>query len=253
MRLIKARFEGFRLLDGAEFDFATEKEHNLTVIRAANESGKTTFLMALQWALFGDSVLPQSYNTLSMDLPDGAVGETLAEVTYDVEAHGKRSRFRLIRSVTDRVGSTSRPKSTARLFEVKKSGLDEVNVTAFLNNHMPPELREVFFTDGDRALSFIEGPRGAQQKRVRGAIEQMMGLPLLEDGLDHVKAAEREIRAKANTLLDNEELNRCELELEALDRSIPELEAKLIAAEDEVSNLTDLFESARSSYPTACQ
>src|ERR1051325_4954302 len=197
MRLLKARFDGFRLLDGAEFEFSTDEERNLTIIRAPNESGKTTFLMALQWALFGDGVLPQSYGTLSMDLPDGAVGETVAEVTYDVDVKGGRRRYRLIRSLTDRVGSTSRPKSTAQLYELTPRGNDEVNVTAFLNNHMPPELREVFFTDGDRALSFIEGPRGAQQKRVHGAIEQMMGLPLLEEGLDHVKSAERDIRAKA--------------------------------------------------------
>ena len=31
---------------------------NLTVIRAENETGKTTMLTALQWAFYGDEALP---------------------------------------------------------------------------------------------------------------------------------------------------------------------------------------------------
>lgn len=244
MRLIKARFDGFRLLDGVEFEFSTDPERNLTIIRAANESGKTTFLTALQWTLFGDVALPSNYATLSVDLADGAVGETVGEVTYDVDSQGQRQRFRLIRSLTDRVGSATRGKSTAQLFELTPRGNHEVNVTAFLNNHMPPDLREVFFTDGDRALSFIEGRRADQQRRVRGAIEQMMGLPLLEDGLEHVKSTERDIRAKANSVADNAELQKQQAELDALERSIPDLEAKYATAQEEASNLTDLFEGA---------
>lgn len=244
MRLIKARFDGFRLLDGVEIEFSTDPDRNLTIIRAANESGKTTFLSALQWALFGDSALRSDYGTMSVDLPDGEVGETVAEVTYDVESGGKRKRFRIIRSLTDRAGSSARAKSSVHLFELTPSGNVEVNVAAFLNNHMPPDLREVFFTDGDRAMSFIEGRRGEQQKRVRGAIEQMMGLPLLEDGLEHAKSVERDIRAKANSVSDDAELQKQQAELDALDRSIPDLEARYATAQEEASNLDDLFRNA---------
>ena len=58
MKLIRARFENFRLLRDLELDFSTDRELNLTVIRAANETGKTTILTALQWALYGDAALP---------------------------------------------------------------------------------------------------------------------------------------------------------------------------------------------------
>ena len=58
MKLLRAEFQNFRLLRHLELDFSVDAEKNLTVIRAANESGKTTILHALQWALYGDSALP---------------------------------------------------------------------------------------------------------------------------------------------------------------------------------------------------
>jgi DNA sulfur modification protein DndD len=57
MKLVRAEFQNFRLLRSLEVDFSTDDTQNLTVIRAANESGKTTMLTALQWALYGDSVV----------------------------------------------------------------------------------------------------------------------------------------------------------------------------------------------------
>lgn len=245
MRLIKARFDGFRLLDAAEFAFATGPDKNVTVIRAANESGKTTFLMALQWALFGDEALPSGYTTLSMDLKDGDVGETTGDITYEVETAKGVKRYRLLRSLTDRVGSATRPKSTVDLYELKPSGPDPIpNAESYIAQHMPSDLREVFFTDGDRALSFIEGRRAEQQKRVKRAIEQLMGLPLLETALEHIRKAERDIRAKANSVAGSEELTQARVELEAIDASIPDLEAKLATAAEEIANLGDLFSKA---------
>jgi len=58
MRLLRARFENFRLLRDLEIEFSSDPHRNLTVIRAANETGKTTILTALQWALYGDDALP---------------------------------------------------------------------------------------------------------------------------------------------------------------------------------------------------
>ena len=65
---------------------------------------------------------------------------------------------------------------------------------------MPDELREVFFTDGDRALSFIEADVSASTKRdrVRDAIDSLLGLDVIEGALARVKktasAVNREVR-----------------------------------------------------------
>lgn len=245
MRLVKARFDGFRLLDNVEFEFSLDATKNITVVRAANESGKTTLLTALQWGLFGDEVLPSGYTTFNMDLPSGTIAETTAEITYEVPGKNGTQRYRLIRSLVDRTGAPVRAKSTAELYEVTPRGSVEIpNVAAHLAIHIPPELREVFFTDGDRALSFIEGRTAEQQKRVKRAIEQMMGLPILEVAVDHVRQAEKEVRTKADAAAGNEELSEARVALEALDASMPELEEKLATTNDEIANLSDLFAKA---------
>lgn len=245
MRLVKARFHGFRLLDDVAFKFSVDPTQNITIIRGANESGKTTLLTALQWALFGDDALPQAYSTFNMDLLPGAIGETTAEVVYEVESKKGVQRYRLLRTLSGQVGAAVRPKSNAELYEITARGDEPVpQVNTHLANHIPPELREVFFTDGDAALNFIQGRSADQQKRVRRAIEQLMGLPLLEEAVEHVKKAERDIRAKADTVAGTEELHELRQQLEALDASIPDLESKQAAVADEISNLTDLFKKA---------
>ena len=58
---------------------------------------------------------------------------------------------------------------------------------------LPPELREVFFTDGDRALTFIEsdGPRSVQRRRVRDAVQSLLGLDLIDSTLGHIGSSLR--------------------------------------------------------------
>ena len=59
MKLLSVKIENFRLLKDFNMKFATGTKKNLTVVRAANETGKTTLLYALQWAIFGDISLPK--------------------------------------------------------------------------------------------------------------------------------------------------------------------------------------------------
>lgn len=245
MRLVKARFDGFRLLNDIEIDFSLDPERNITVIRAANESGKTTMLTALQWCLFGEEALPSGYSPQSMDLKKGQLAETVGEVVYEVASKGVTKKFRLIRSLAEQVGASVRSKSTTQLYELLPTGAKEIpNVDAHLAVHMPSDLREVFFTDGDRALSFIEGLRTDQQRRVKKAIEQLMGLPMLEEAVDHVKKVERDVRAKADAATSNDEIRRTRAELEALETTIPELEERLRTTADEIANLNGLYAKA---------
>lgn len=245
MRLVKARFEGFRLLNGVEIEFSLDPDRNITVIRAANESGKTTLLTALQWCLFGEEALPSGYSPQSMDLKKGQLSETVGEVIYEVTSKGVTKKFKLIRSLAEQVGASVRSKSTTQLYELLPTGAKEIpNVDAHLAVHMPSDLREVFFTDGDRAMSFIEGLRTDQQRRVKKAIEQLMGLPMLEEAVDHVKKVERDVRAKADAATSNDEIKRTRAELEALETTIPDLENRLKTNADEIANLNGLYAQA---------
>lgn len=174
MKLIRVRIENFRILKELALDFATTDEKNLTVIRAANESGKTTLLMALQWGLFGDEALPDRGRNFRLSPIDGS-GESATNVMISVEVDWQistrvgRRVFRVMRFAKEELsGVTWRRGSTnVKLFELNDSGASPIDYPdGYMRPHLPSDLREVFFTDGDRALNFIEGSKGDQMQRV---------------------------------------------------------------------------------------
>lgn len=240
MKIVRAKFDGFRLLTGIELVFSTDTSKNITVVRAANESGKTTMLMALQWGLIGDDALPKGYSLRRMDIPPQEVAKTRVEIDYEVGTKTGSARYRVVRRVETTGQDSNRPKSKVELYEVTSAGVEELSSpNNHIQQHFPAELREVFFTDGDRALSFIEGAKSAQQHKVKNAIEKMMGLSLLEATIDHVKSVERQLRAKFAKEAGNTETDSVQKELEYIENQIPVEERKLEETQDKIANLTE--------------
>jgi DNA sulfur modification protein DndD len=193
MKLIRAEFENFRLLRHLKLDFSTDKQKKLTVIRAENETGKTTILNALQWALYGDDALPgkgQDYRLHPIDwnASEGRRVPISAQVEFETTTVRNSPRgliettrqYCIVRSAYETLESAKwdRGQSTVRLFHLSDTGSNPIDPPeAFINEELPPELREVFFTDGDRALIFIEATVSATTKRerVQKAIRSLLG------------------------------------------------------------------------------
>ena len=206
MKLIQAKFNNFRILKDFQLSFSTDEGKPLTVVRAANESGKTTLLYALQWGLFGDSALPgrgRDFRLSPIDANDTASVEISSEITFSIQNRSSREeQFKLIRKRYEKISANKHTveKSDVTLFKVTDLGVDEINhVQAWLKPHLPEELREVFFTDGDRALSFIEGRDRDQSAKVEGAIRSLLGLERIENAVIHTEQA----KADFNRTLKN--------------------------------------------------
>ena len=240
MKLLKARFNGFRLLSGIELEFSTNPKRNITVIRAANESGKTTMLTALQWGLIGDKVLPRGYSVRRMDISPDQPSETRVEIDYEIETRTGPERYRVVRRSNTQSSKDTRVDSRDQLYHVTSAGLEELpSPTNHIRQHFPSELREVFFTDGDRALSFIEGTKSDQQHKVKDAIEQMMGLSLLETTIDHIKTCERQLRGRFDKEAGNAETRKVEDEIKRIDEQLPIKIEKLVKTKDKIANLSE--------------
>ncbi|PEQ12558.1 hypothetical protein B2G71_11900 [Novosphingobium sp. PC22D] len=255
MKLLRVRVENFRLLKDIQIEFAVETESNLTVIRAANESGKTTLLMALQWGLFGDEALPDRGRNFRLSPMDAATGTRTSvnvsvEVDYEVPTKTGPRRYRLLRYVTETVkgGEFERGSANVKLFQLNATGTPPVdNPEAHIRPHLPRELREVFFTDGDRALSFIEGNRGDQMKRVEGAIRSLLGLGVVEEALAHTRKVSAELNQKVRADAGAQrELKTVSEKLTALQEQTPELERQHKEAKEARLKLEDLAEAGGS-------
>ena len=249
MKLLRAEFQNFRLLRDLKLEFSSVSNRKLTVIRAANESGKTTILHGLQWALYGDAALPGKgvgfrLHPIDWEESEGNRVPITATVEFELTTHRRvggelretRRRYRLVRSAFEEVDSQTRSSSTIKLFEFKDSGVIPVtSPEALINEELSPQLREVFFTDGDRALSFIEADvaLSTKRERVQRAIRSLLGLGVIEDAIKHVNKSAREVNKKAKQVGSGSELNNIASRLEAIENDLERMEAELADAKQQ--------------------
>lgn len=160
MKLIRVEFENFRLLRNLTLDFSTNAERKLTVIRAENESGKTTILNGLQWALYGDNALPekgQDYrlHPIDWDTSNGKRVPISVEVEFETTSVRRstrglietRRRYRIIRSTYETLEGAKwqRSPSTVSLLHLADTGSKPIEPPeAEIDDNLPSELREVF-------------------------------------------------------------------------------------------------------------
>jgi len=243
VKLLRARFENFRLLRDLEMDFATSPEKNLTVIRAENETGKTTMLTALQWAFYGDEALPGGGKTFRLHPIDASTGtvRTTVEVDFEtatptrsIQATPTSRRYRVVRSVTENVGQENwkRGDGTLKLYELTAKGAQpQEYADSRLRIELPPELREVFFTDGDRALSFIEADSATvKRQRVEKAIKALLGLSVVEDASKHVKQVAAEVNKRVRESDASAKVKAASARIAELDEELAKLEPEMETA-----------------------
>ncbi len=255
MKLLRAEFQNFRLLRDLELEFSSDPDRKLTVIRASNESGKTSILHGLQWALYGDAALPgkgQGFrlHPIDWDARDGKSVPITATVEFEIrnyrqvdgELRETRWRYRLVRSSFEDVDTHVRSASTVRLFQLTDTGASLFEAPeSLINDELPPELRDVFFTDGDRALRFIEADvtLSAKRERVQRAIRSLLGLGVIDNAIKHVHKSETEVNKKAKQVRTGGELSTIASSLEALGKQRENLESGLDEAKQQFGDLDE--------------
>jgi DNA sulfur modification protein DndD len=220
MKLKSAKIKNFKLLRDVRIEFSDDPLRPLTVIRAENGSGKTSTLMALRWALYGEKGLGDPTMRLSpTSWPSGqdcevSVQLDFSHTLYSViagESVGTTTDYRLLRSVTERPEGNRPNRGADRptLYQYGDSGLDKKNAPELLIEDMLPiEMKDIFFTDGDAALTFISPQLGRATKsnQVREAIRSLLGLGLLENVGFHIAEAKKRFNSGISKLSGSAEL-----------------------------------------------
>jgi DNA sulfur modification protein DndD len=256
MKLIKATFKNFRLLKDLELDFSDSNEKKLTVIRAANETGKTTCLYGLMWGLFGSQkVLRKDYilspkNSITSDTKslDISVEIEFTQTTYSNTKGGvekEEGKYRLKRSCTEiwrNKNFEDRTKDQISLFKITPNGVkkeSELVAYEILNDALPTALKDVYFTDGDSALAFIEALAGQYNKRrrVSDAIESLLGLETIRQATKHMNV----VATKFGSEVDNTDYQD---EYEKLSNNILSYEEDMEEAKEELIEANSAVESA---------
>ncbi len=209
MKFLKlTTYNFFRFYDKFAFEFSNNPDKNVTVIRGENGTGKTTFLNAFYWCLYGDVTLPLHIDKLLNELAahklsTGDITETYVEIVFEYKDHEytlKRSQtFKKHNESVIRIGdesfSVTYKDSVGNTKPVK-------DVRGFFDNFIPKNLRGFFFFDGERIdrLAKIDG-----REEIKQAILDILGLTKLENLKEHFSTLEREFNKEQKKYMDSSE------------------------------------------------
>lgn len=221
MRVKAARFHNFRLLRDVRLEFSLDQQRPLTVIRGQNASGKTSLLTGLTWALYGTQGVTSTSQRLSpSDWADGEVCRVSAQLDFQQVAYNQIAGrvvesvvdYRVIREVTELPEGDhfTREPDVLTLYRLTDEGDKPVsNPELELEDMLPPAMKDIFFTDGDSALSFISSQLSAVARRdqVKDAIKALLGLDLLEDASKHVDAVRTKLRQQVSAAAGDNRLD----------------------------------------------
>jgi DNA sulfur modification protein DndD len=203
VRLEHIRIKNFRQYYGEQtVRFSKNKEKNVTVIFGDNGSGKTTFLNAIQWCLYGKINLPKSDILVNERAEAEALEGDELEVYVEICFRDGVRDYTVLRRMA---GTKDKGKIHVSSPSVVVSYIDESGRTITPNNPqntidqiLPREMSAYFFFDGER-IDNLSKDSGSEE--IREAIKTIMGLKVLENSKRHLNDVRKifadEVKASA--------------------------------------------------------
>ncbi len=248
------------MLRDLRLDFSSDSEKRLTVFRAPNETGKTTIVRALRWCLYGDNALPKKgvnwrMHPIDWDKDESTNVHISVSIEFEIlkinqigtkkiETH---QRFRITRSVMEVLDKNNdswrKTDASVKLFEISDSGATPIDPPeAIIREELPTELRDIFFTDGDRAMDFIEADINVRSKRerVEQAIRALLGISVLQNSIAHVTNSSKEANRRAKSVGGDIDLTKVVQAIENNVNDIQKNEARQAELKEDISNLAEM-------------
>lgn len=190
MEISKLELQNFKQIQNESIEFSQDPDNNVTVVHGANGSGKTTLLNAFTWLFYDkvdfDAKPERLINEGTMAAADV---DSKASVTVELQFEHEGTSFIATREKTYQKQSefdydgiiTDSSVSLRR--NVGGSWKTVNNPNNSLNQILPERLSSLFFFDGED-ISELAGVDN--QERVQDAIQNIMGLTILERAVRHL-------------------------------------------------------------------
>lgn len=264
MKLLNLTLCNFMPYKGEQLvSFPGDPSRNVMMIYGDNMRGKTSFLNALRWAFYG-----RALGRHLRDIPLHSLhnieatneGDWTMEVSIQFDADGHRYDLRRRSDKKPLVAKPSRPEDFDVTVGLQRDGLaiPGYQIDSEINKFVPEQVSRFFLFDGELLQEYetllIEGSE--QGRRIKEAIEQVLGVPALIHGRDeaatllkkaqklqsldlsHVQGLERQ--ADKQKLLQDKQ--------ESLERDLDTLNEKHKALRLERQKLDDELERTESVY-----
>ncbi|WP_142860657.1 AAA family ATPase [Salinigranum halophilum] len=200
MELHRLTLKNFRQFRDAELDFSQDEQQNVTVVHGDNGSGKTTLLNAFTWVLYGNTDFETGTRRLANEkaIDEAAVGDAvpvsveLSFVHDGVQYVATRTTSYEKQHAGDLLGEQG--ETTTNLTSDEQGRSQTINnPETRLMQVIPERLSSLFFFDGEDIDALAET---ANQERIKTAIQNIMGLTILERSLRHLDDVARKFRSE---------------------------------------------------------
>lgn len=264
IRFSRIEIENFVCFEELTIEPSLDDDRPLTVIRAENASGKTTFLRAVRWGMYGERGLPGDQTSFGVHPtfwePSDAGIDTKVAISFssdgstrhDSSAGPEEKQYRLVRSVRtiardadpgyQRINEDAQlmVKSAGGSWEQHSHGVDHV-----ISQLLPWELRDFFVMDADEAAEFVGGSegitinRGEVEKKTTYAVNALLGLHVFKEAANRVAKAEQAFGSKATKAVGDVDLDEMERLRKETREHIDDLNEKVKSGEQRLAALRD--------------
>ncbi|MCY4645568.1 MAG: AAA family ATPase [Gammaproteobacteria bacterium] len=268
LRLRRVEITRFACFDNIVIEPSIDSERPLTVIRAENGSGKTTFLRALRWGMYGEKGLPGDSARFSVHpawwRPNDDRIKTEVEIEFetdgstrhDMQGNATSTVYHLVRSVTtigkpasrDDEPDFRRINEQAQLMTKGDDGRwnpHTSGVDLVIERLLPWDLRDFFVMDADEAADFVGGSenkvmsRRAVIDKTTAAVHSLLGIDVFKAASERVKKIARDFGAQATKAIGDANLDMLQKELDQLRAEKTELTDKISDQRTQKTELED--------------
>lgn len=267
LKFKRIEIRNFAVFEHLEVEPSTDPEGPLTVVRAENGSGKTTFLRALLWGMYGEKGLPgakpERYSVHpAWWRPDEQGVQTTVTIEFETDgsdrhdpgAGSKMDAYLLSRSVTtvkrdaarDDEPDFERRDEMPSLMKRVDSGaweLANVGVDAAVQQLLPWDLRDFFVMDADQAADFVGGTENRQisvhevEKKTTDAVRSLLGIDVFEAAANRLRKASRNFGSEATKTVKDHELHQLQAEQNRLEDRVEQIKGDLDKAQEDARDL----------------
>ena len=242
MKITQIKIRNFRQHRNIDIDL-TSDQCDFVVIKGNNGAGKTNFLRALKWAIYGDIDLPSEkleQRLLSNSVFNSMKNEDYEETLVSLELTRENGEIVTI----ERTQSFKRTDDVAAahgVSEIKilirrdvKDGYEvEPNPASWIENNLPKRFRPYFLFDGEQLNKFLQE---SDAPKIRSAIQEVAKIDVLNRIQEQLGSASVQLNQKAMRLPG--------VDGERLATALGETQEKILKQETDISELEIRYQNA---------
>ena len=222
------------------FNLSTDKKKPIILIGAMNGSGKTTFLQAVDFVLYGKfSNIFQSQklsyeNFLKKNINKENYEEgAQIELSFFRKYKGKNQKFKLSRN-----WKPNGSKIKEEFFVFIDDEFDE-DITKdwdnFVDQILPSRVASLFFFDGEKIEQLADLDKSKEV--LKKAINSLLGLEIVDQLNIDVDEFQKRSLIQLKTDQEKEKIDKLNKEIDSLEQDIKKVDENIIQTEDKLTNI----------------